>query len=223
MKIKIFDNLDKFLSKSLEIEKIIRWEKYFKTGKSKKENSLQHSYVASLLALIVLDNEMNNSEIPPNSYLVLKSIILHDLGEIEEGDTVYIDKNEEGDKREYEFFKNLVDNLPENNKESFILAYNLQNTNKNFLKFDKNKYNKEIKLFEAIERLGYLLFGYNEYTKYNREEIFVQILRHQHKHLVRLSKELPRFGKTFYNGDIRESIEKFLEKYEGKYIEKGRE
>ena len=188
-----------------------------------KENSLQHSYKAALLALKVLENEKKYSERPFDSYLVLKAIILHDLGEIEAGDTVYIDKNKEGEKREYDFFKKLISSLPEHITEALDTAYHLQYSNRPGFSEASDKlredFSMEAKLFEAIERIGYVIFAYREYAKRNKEKIFVQVLRNQHSHLVSLSKQLRGFGEVFYTNEMQRDIENFLKEHDGKYTE----
>ena len=116
LKIPVLNSLEEILQTSLDMEKSIRWKKYFKRGEARQENTLQHSYKASLLACIVLENEeeyCRNHGLPVtfDKGLVLESVILHDLGEIEEGDTVYIDKTADGDRKEQNYFLALITSL----------------------------------------------------------------------------------------------------------------
>ncbi len=221
--IPLLNSLEEILLESTRMEDVLRWEKYVKADEARAENSLQHSYKASLLATRVLDNEKKHSNEAFDSYIVLKAIILHDLGEIETGDTVYIDKTGEGDKREYEFFKKLISSLPDDIKADLYLAYNIQNAEKNNISDIttklKEEYPVEIKLFEAIERLGYLVFAYREFRREGKPKILVQTLRNQHNHLVRLANELPGFGSTFYTSETQDSVESFLKEYKGQFIE----
>lgn len=223
LNISILNSLEEMLLESTRLQDVIRWKKYVNSEEAMKENSLQHSYKAALLALKVLENEKKYSEKPFDAYLVLKAIILHDLGEIEAGDTVYIDKNEEGEKHEYNFFRQLTSSLPEHIKKELHVAYHLQYSNKPGFSDTSDKLNEEYpmeaKLFEAIERIGYVIFAYREYVRRNKEKIFVQVLRNQHTHLVNLAKELPGFGKIFYTEEMQHNIDEFLKGYDGKYIE----
>ena len=197
------------------MQEVIRWEKYVKKGEARKENSLQHTYKASLLGCIILDNEL--SYIPDiDAYLILKATVIHDLGEIATGDTVYIDKTEEKDKEERDFFQRLFSTLPKSIKQDLDLAYCLQHATDEL----KAKYYKEINLFEAIERFGYVVFAYREFKENPKgKKIFVQTMRNQHEHLIRLAHELPGFGAVFYTPEVQQDVEEFLKQYEGQFIE----
>ena len=184
---------------------------------------MQHSYKAALLACLVLDSEM---EFLPciNPYLVLKAVVVHDLGEIATGDTVYRDKTEEGDRKEHSFFEELISTLSEKQKERLNDAYHLQHAQKEGFSDIADElrrfYHKEAELFEAIERLGYVIFAYREFKENPRgKKIFVQTLRNQHERLKELAMGLPGFRNVFYTPEIQESVEKFLKGYEGQFIE----
>jgi len=220
--IPILNSLEKILQESLRMEDSIRWKKYVKRREAREENSLQHSYKASLLATIVIENEKKYSKEDFDSYLVLKATVLHDIGEIEEKDTVYIDKTDEGDRREHSFFQRFTSALPKHIKEKMDIAYDLQNSRKpGFSKVSdriRNVYPLEVNLFDAIERLGYVLFAYREFRE-GSPKIFVQTLRNQHSHLVRLAEELPGFERSFYPKFTQDKVEQFLKKYKGQWIE----
>lgn len=219
----ILNSLEEILETSIKMDKVVRWGKYHDNGECRKETTFQHSYKASLLATIILDNELNYSS-DFNPYIVLKATVIHDLGEIKEGDTVYIDKTLEGDHREYSFFQSLISALPLDVQKRLDEAYNLQNTGKrgfgDVVKEVEKKYSKEAKLFEAIEMYGYLIFAYREHVKDDKEEILVNVLRNQHERLNLVSNHLQGFRTTFYTHEMHDSIVDFLKKYEGKYIEK---
>ncbi len=217
---RILDDLEELLQKSLAMEEVIRWKKYSDRGEARRENSLQHSYKASLLAKTILDNEIIYS---PNidRYLVLSATLVHDLGEIAVGDAVYIDKTEEKDKKEEDFFKKMISNLNPDLQKSFEEAYLLQNPERQKNSLAMAAKQKEINLFEAIERFGYVIFAYREFKENEKgEKIFVQTMRHQHRHLVRLAEELPGFGNVFYTPEIQKHVKEILKKYEGQFIEK---
>jgi len=219
--IKPWNDLEEMLLDSTRLEGVLRWEKYVKRGEAREENSLQHSYKASLLAVIVLENEAQHAT-DFNPYFVLKATLVHDIGEIETGDTVYIDKTEEKGEREYAFFRRFISRLPEHIQEAMDNAYNLQNAGKEGFSAIadrlREEYPIEVKLFEAIERLGYIIFAYREFRA-GKEKIFIQTLRNQYEHLIRLADDLPGFGSVFYNQEIQRLVEEFLERYDGKYIE----
>lgn len=201
------------------MEDSIRWGKYYKRGEAQKENSLQHSYKATLLASIVIDNERKYSTRDFDAYLVLKATAFHDIGEIPHGDVVHVDKTIEGDKKEYDYFRELMSQLP--NYEELDLAYNLQNIKKpEFeMEFLKKHCSYEILLFEAIESLGYITFAYRQYRKDKQEKIFVQVLRNHKDIMNNLADQLPGVRKTFYTKEMHENVNQFLEKYDGQFLE----
>ena len=216
------NSLEEILDKSVEMEKVTRWGKYFERGGCRKENTLQHSYKTSLLATIILENEKKyQTDFDP--YIVLKATVLHDLGEIEEGDTEYVFKTIQGDRREREFFGKLIKPLGQEIGEGLQKAYDIQTIGKKgFEEITGNmgeKYKKEALLFETIERYGYIIFAYRQYRRDGKEEILVQTLRNQHKKLKLLSERLPGFKEMFYTQRMHESIISFIKSYDGRYIE----
>ena len=86
--IPVLNSLEEILQNSLAMENSLRWEKYHRRGEAQEENSLQHSYKASLLAAIVIANERKYSRKDFNGELVLAATIVHDIGEIEKGDAI---------------------------------------------------------------------------------------------------------------------------------------
>jgi 5'-deoxynucleotidase YfbR-like HD superfamily hydrolase len=223
LNIQKLNSLENILNTSLDMEKVIRWGKYHDAGKARKENTLQHSYTASLLATAILENEKTYStDFDP--YLVLKATLLHDLGEIKEGDTLYDYKNHGGDLREYGFFKQMMETLPKMTRQEMERAYVLQHLGKKGFERETKrlgkKYKAEKMLFDAIERYGYLLFAYGEYKRSGREEIFVHVLRNQIDKLAELSDRLQGFGKIFYTADMHQQFKEFLKGYEGRYTQK---
>jgi len=220
--ISLLKTLEEFLLESTKLEEAMRWEKYVKAGEAMKENSLQHTYKGGLLGIMIMENEMKHSDKPFDAYLILKALLLHDIGEIETGDVVYIDKSRGVEEKERDFFVQFVSCLPEDIRKPMKTAYDLQKINKGLMNAPQElaeKYKLEAALFEATERLGYVIFAYREYARRNKEKILVQVLRNQHHHLMRLAGELPGFGKVFYTGEMQSQIEGFLKGYDGQYIE----
>ncbi len=222
-----FNSLEKLLIRSTEMEKVGRWDKYVENEEAKPENTLQHTYKAALLSILIIDNEkryiLENGGSNFDDYLVLKAILLHDLGEIDAGDTLYIDKNLKADLEEITGFEKLISDLSKDSKKDLFLAYTLQYIGKagheRVTPELEEKYHYEIRLFDAIERLGYVIFAYRQFRRDGNEKILVQTLRNQHHILARLSEELPGFGNRFYTPEIRQSLEEFIGQYDGKFIE----
>lgn len=213
-----------------------RWENYRHIGGS--ENSLQHSLRDCHLVLLLCKFEEEEGYTPDLGYL-FPSFILHDMGEIDLGDTLYKDKTLSREREEYRRFCQLITFLSPQEQEKWRYYYLGQ-----YIRFDaktneerfkdvtpsplpilrelQSKYLHEGKIFDAAERLGYLLYAVHCFTTSKRIERIVpliQVLRNQHKHLVRLSQELPGFGKYIYHRGVRSWTKTLWRSHEGLYLE----
>lgn len=212
---------------------IERWVNYRDIGGS--ENGLQHSHRDSHGVSLLCDLERKEGNNADKGFL-FPVFFLHDMGEIGLGDTLYKDKSLSRERQEYENFCQLIGFLspeeqdkwkyyylgqyirfdPEVNKERF------ENTIPSplpILKELQEKYSYEGKIFDAAERIGYLLYAVHCFTDCYQIDPLIQVLRHQHQHLVRLSFELPSVGKYIYPQRVQSWAESLLERYEGFYLE----
>lgn len=219
------------LVKSIEtgLSEVIRWKKYTIEG-AEIENDLQHSYSAALLAVVIIEAfEVEGWHLGKNAYRILACTLVHDIGEINTGDTHYINKTAKKDLHEIRSFAEIIDNLPNNIKNNIfdIFLTQFRSDNSRLLHSSGlDDLSKEVisnhgsigqidaKLFEAIERYGYVLYAFYNYKKnkdFNSEKLLIQVLRNQHRELCRIANEFGPFKKYFYPQNIQDCITKLLE------------
>lgn len=211
-----------------------RWENYRHIGGS--ENSLQHSLRDLHLVSLISDLEEREGFTPDVDFL-FRAFILHDMGEIDLGDTLYKDKTLKREQEEYEKFCQLISFLsPKERKEwrYYYLGQYIRFTPeasqerfRNMRPFPlpvleelQERYEHEGKIFDAAERIGYLLYAVHCFTNRHQIAPLIQVLRHQHRHLVRLSEELSSVGRYIYTPRVVSWAEDLLRNYEGVYLEK---
>src|SRR3989344_4109748 len=104
------------------LRKVIRWGKYVKRG-ARRQDTLQHSYSFALLALCLFPRL--RTHVSFDEHLVLKAILLHDIGEGEvKADTLYIDKNHDGDIAECTaFLDQFGDSFGREGRDAFLLQF----------------------------------------------------------------------------------------------------
>lgn len=105
------EEVNQLLNFMVEVEKLKGVSrKTMPIGLNRYENSAEHSWHVSLMALLLKD--YSDEEIDINR--VIKMLLIHDLGEIEAGDKiVYQNEFEEVKQKEYQGIKALVSLLPE--------------------------------------------------------------------------------------------------------------
>lgn len=109
------ENLLKILGFSDEIEKLkIVYRQNMTINGERQENSAEHSWHLALMAILLSDYASNARNI--NILKVVKMLLIHDLVEIDTGDTfLYDDKqNESKSEREQATAKRLFGMLPDN-------------------------------------------------------------------------------------------------------------
>jgi len=113
-------------------------------GHDRYENSAEHSWHVSLMALLFKDYA--DEEIDINR--VIKMLLIHDLGEIEVGDTiVYEEESEHIKAKEAQAIQSLFSTLPQTMEIEF---------NALWLEFEAGK-SKDAKFAKAIDRVPPLL------------------------------------------------------------------
>lgn len=218
------------LVKSIEtgLSEVIRWKKYTIEG-AEIENDLQHSYSAALLAVIVIEAfEAEGWHLGKNAYRILACTLVHDIGEINSGDTHYINKTAKKDLHEIRSFEGIIDNLPNKIKNNifdiFLTQFRSDNSrllqssglddpSNKIISNHSDNGQMDAKIFEAIERYGYVLYAFYNYKRkedYNSEKLLIQVLRNQHRDLCRIANEFGPFKKYFYPQNIQECITNLL-------------
>jgi len=216
-------------SAQVRLPKVLRWSKYIGRDEGvRPQNNLEHSFSIALLGTLVI--EQLRLHVALDEGLLITALCIHDVGEGEIGqDTLYIDKSNDQDLREYNAFCALYRGLPDPVFDHFHRAFLLQFALKRQSGFPadavrilhelaERKYFEAL-AFEAIERWDYLLYAAEQYSELGNEKILVQVLRHQLSHLNRLSKELPGFGEIIWSRSTAEGYEAFLESRKGMWIE----
>jgi len=129
----------------IEIEKLK--DVYRKTkpvGLERFENSAEHSWHVSLCALML--KEYANEEI--NIDRVIKMLLLHDLGEIDAGDTIVYDSHTtEVKEQEDAGFRRILQLLPEEQQNDYLILWE---------EFE-NAQTPDAKYAKAIDRIPPLL------------------------------------------------------------------
>lgn len=229
------DVVSAFLATSVEgVEAVQRWKKYVTRGAT-PENDLQHTFSASLLAVLIVEALRKDTPgLKFDAYVVLSCVVLHDMGEAKVDDTHYIDKTAEGDLREANAFASMIGNLEPLLADALLTAYLVQFASPSSrlrqagapngsiatrVQQLSDKFQTEALIFEAIERYGYLLYAYREYHLRGDIEILVQVLRNQRTRLQSLAHALPAFGRHFYTSVLDEKIDHLLRENEGLYPE----
>jgi len=110
--------VDQVLSFIVEIEKLKDIQRKTRpVGLERYENSAEHSWHVCLSALLLKDYA--NEDI--NIDRVIKMLLLHDLGEIDAGDTIiYSSETQEVKDKELAGFKRLLDILPKDKTQEYM-------------------------------------------------------------------------------------------------------
>lgn len=110
--------VESILSFIIEIEKLKNVHRKTKPiGLNRYENSAEHSWHVSLLALLLKDYANEDIKIDR----VIRMLLIHDLGEIYEGDTIiYNSETLEQKNKEKEGLKNLLHYLPRDQAEEYL-------------------------------------------------------------------------------------------------------
>ena len=60
----------------------------------------------------------------------------------------------------------------------------------------------ECLLFEAIEKLDYILYAIEQYLERGNRKILVQVVRNQSPHMDKLASEIPGFRENVWTGEF---------------------
>ena len=112
------DDIEKILNFIVEIEKLKDIHRKTRpVGLNRYENSAEHSWHVCISALMLKDYA--NEEIDINR--VIKMLLIHDLGEIDAGDTIiYSSETQEIKNKEAEGIKRILKILPENESKKYL-------------------------------------------------------------------------------------------------------
>ena len=115
------EEIEKILSFVIEIEKLKDVQRKTRPiGLERYENSAEHSWHVCLCALMLKDyaNEKINID------RVIKMLLIHDLGEIDAGDTIiYASETQELKSKEAAGLARILNILPENKGEEYLMLW----------------------------------------------------------------------------------------------------
>jgi putative hydrolases of HD superfamily len=138
-------DIQKVLNFIVEIEKLKNIHRKTRpVGLDRYENSAEHSWHVCLAALMLKDS----SNEPVDIDRVIKMLLIHDLGEIDAGDTIiYASETEELKNKEREGLKRIFSLLPEGQADEYLSMW---------LEFEAGE-TADAKYAKAIDRVPPLL------------------------------------------------------------------
>lgn len=145
------DRLEKQINFMLELDKMKNlYRQTYVLHEDRKENDAEHSWHLGIMAFLLAEH----SDIPVNTEKVIKMVLIHDIVEIDAGDTYCYDN--EGYKtkaeREEKAAQRIFALLPDDQKKEF---YDL------WREFEDSK-TPEAKFAAALDRLQPLLLNYTK-------------------------------------------------------------
>lgn len=207
-------------------EKIVRWKDYLKENPNlRRQTNLEHIVSVSFL----FDYFLNFGSLAQffDRELVRLAIQVHEIGEIDHGDTLYHNKKKDGHIAELKSFLSFLDSMPELgtvNRKRFIESFLLQfatDSSIDFILFGldtniqdifedlKDSRGFEAKVFNALERYDYFLYAFESFQVCKDVVILTHVLRNQKHHLDRYVDEISQFNK-FWTPEIQDFSVEFL-------------
>lgn len=161
------ERIKKQMNFIIEVDKLknIFRQTYISDG-SRRENDSEHSWHLALMAIVLAEHSNNVIDI----IKVLKMVIIHDIVEIDAGDTFAYDKRGHIDKyeRESAAANRIFGILPEDQKNEMILLW------KEF----EDRQTNEAKFAAALDRIHPILLNYlsggKTWMKYNISRMQVE-------------------------------------------------
>jgi 5'-deoxynucleotidase YfbR-like HD superfamily hydrolase len=192
-----------------------RW-KHFPERKH-QDHGLQHAFQTALLAITMLALEREHgawsSEEGDDAYLdgerIVAGAVTHDIGEWLLGDVRYSVKQDERvavplREIELELYRDeILGNLPESVAGALDHASAIQDDSES----------RSGRFFNAVERVGYVLFAIREYREGNHK-LGMKTFQHQHELLLVHAKEFASVRIIY--GQIRDEVEAAHERHYGR-------
>ena len=180
----------------IEIDKLKTIERKTKIMHgSRLENDAEHSWHLAMMALILQNNSNNKIDL----LKVIKMILIHDLVEIDAGDTFAYDSTGQIDKydREVQAAKRLFGMLPAEQEQELMDLW---------IEFE-NKETDEAKFASSLDRLQPLIHNHNNqgdtWQKYNitSEQVF-----NRNKEIANGSNDLWEYAQSIINNSVEQGI-----------------
>jgi len=182
----------KFIIEADKIKHILR--KNYTIDNSRRENDAEHSWHLALMTMVLSEHSVKSRL---NFFKVLKMVIIHDLVEIDAGDTFAYDKIDNLDKkdREEKAAQRIFGLLPEDQRDEMIQLWH---------EFEYME-NEEAKFAASLDRLQPLIHNYKtEAAGWKGHTITKNDIVKRNQHTKESAPELWKY--------IEEIIEKVIEK-----------
>lgn len=198
-----YDDPQGFLDEMADgLKSVERWAHY--PERKHRDNGLQHAFQTALLAkiMLALEREAGSAE-DLDGERIVSAGFLHDVGEWLLGDVRYQVKNDSRVKEalraiETELYEQeILAPLPTSVREALAHASSIQD----------DRQSRSGRFFNAVERIGYVLYAIREYRAGNHR-IGLAVFTRQHDMLVRYMEEFASV-RTIY-GKYRAEIEAAL-------------
>ncbi|RKN87006.1 HD domain-containing protein [Paenibacillus ginsengarvi] len=187
--------LEQQLSFIIEIDKLKHIFRKTRLVRSDRfENDAEHTWHLAMMA-VVLYEHANEPDL--DLLTVLKMLLIHDLVEIDAGDTfAYDEKGLEGKfEREQAAAQRLFGMLPDDQKDEFIGLW---------MQFEARE-TKEAKFAAAVDRLQPMLFNYeNEGQSWKEHGISSDRVLERNKHIAQGSTELWRYAEELIGKAVKQ-------------------
>lgn len=183
------ERLKKQIEFLIEIDKvkhIFRKTKLF--DKSRFENDAEHAWHLSLMALVL--SEYSNEEIDVSK--VIKMLLIHDIVEIDTGDTIVYDTRMRtlAEEKENIAAERIFGILPDDQKAEFIALWE---------EF-KDRKTPESKFAAALDRFEPILQNHlTDYYAWKAHDITLEMLYDNNKHIQEGSKVIWDVVKSIFN------------------------
>lgn len=186
-----------------QVRKVHRWEHYEHTN---RQNVLEHTLETVLLTQVVIALEKQYGKSKFDTYRLLSSAADHDLGEGLMGDVAFTVKNDPRVKEqlrqiEREKFREMLA-IPDLGTAVVTVAASLEYAFE--LQDDQESF--EGRLFNAIEKLGYIIFALRELKVGNKH--FIEVIEIQYDDIMTYCNEFISIKMLFE--PIKDTVEFYI-------------
>lgn len=206
---------------------IIRWGSYVKEKQvARVQTTAQHMLSTSSIIEPTIVIAFKQAGGKHDEVTLKRAIDQHDIPEIEcfdrgvTQDKLYQSKCDDDEVDEHDKFIEIHEDAPKGQLDELYRAYLLQFVSKELMSLpvkakdimsnhDPNN-SSEILLFDAIERVGYLVYAF-EQLRHGHRQIAVDTLNFQGPHLDRLANKLPGLADLLWSSDISQTCLEYVQ------------
>ncbi|MBI4652027.1 HD domain-containing protein [Candidatus Desantisbacteria bacterium] len=160
---------------------------------SRYENSAEHGWYMAIMAILLLEySKESNIDI----LKVIKMALIHDIVEIDAGDTYLYDSESQKNKsqKEKKAAKRIFGILPDDQRDEFIILWN---------EFEEKK-TKEAKFAAVLDRIGPLIQNYHtKGCEWKKNSIKSSQVYSANQHIEQGSTELWNFARQIIDDSVK--------------------